>query len=81
MSIIKSYKCDFCGVIKTSESELSKVINDMHCCLDCKETVQTVLYETANYIISTGEAPCDMNEFSRMMYNLSLNAKNNLKMD
>jgi hypothetical protein len=76
MSVIKRYKCDFCGVLKDSSEDVAEAI-EQHCCHDCYEVVDNVLKEVATYTIQTGKVPQDKKEFSVMMYNLSLRAEEN----
>ena len=77
MSLIRSFKCDFCGTIKDSEEDVVEAI-EQHCCHYCYETIDTVLKEVANYTMPSGKMPQNKKEFSVMMYNLSLRAESNL---
>ena len=78
LSIVKSFKCDFCGKCQKDLVDLYPLhLNKMHCCIDCCEVIETVLAETANYTMASGKVPNDKKEFSVMMYNLSLRAEDN----
>ncbi len=77
MSLIRRFKCDFCGAIKNSEEDVVRAI-EQHCCHDCYETIDTVLKEVATYTMPNGCVPQDKKEFSIMMHNLSLRAELNL---
>ena len=76
MSIVKHYKCDFCGV-KVNSADLVYEAIEMHCCYDCDEVIKTVLAEVANYTMPRGKVPQDKVEFADMMHTLYSSAESN----